>query len=254
MAEVTKYVRFQKGDTVAYGVVEGSQVQQLSGDLFGEWHKTDNWHRLSDLKILIPTTPSKVMALAGNYRDHLGDSPVPKVPEPFYKPTSSLQRHDGLVVQPSDHAPVHFEAEMVIVIGKTAKSVSEQNALDYVFGITCGDDISARGWQQNDVQWWRAKGSDTFGPCGPFIVSGLDYNNLAMELRVNGEVKQKTNTRNQIHNVAQTVSFISRYVTLNPGDLVFTGTPGMTSGLNIGDVVEVEIEGVGVLRNRITAD
>lgn len=126
--------------------------------------------------------------------------------------------------------------------------------MDYVFGITCGNDISARDWQKGDVQWWRAKGSDTFGPVGPFIVKDIDFGNLEMTLRVNGEVKQKTNTANMIHNISQTVSFISQHVTLEPGDLIFTGTPGKTEPMKIGDQVEVEIQHVGVLRNTIVAD
>jgi 2-keto-4-pentenoate hydratase/2-oxohepta-3-ene-1,7-dioic acid hydratase in catechol pathway len=148
---------------------------------------------------------------------------------------------------------VHYEAEVVIVIGRRASNVAPGQALDYVLGITCGNDISARAWQKNDVQWWRAKGSDTFGPCGPFVAAGIDYANLDMELRVNGEVRQKTNTKNMIHDIPQTVSFISRYVTLEPGDLIYTGTPGKTQPLYPGDVVEVEIEGVGVLRNNVVA-
>jgi 2-keto-4-pentenoate hydratase/2-oxohepta-3-ene-1,7-dioic acid hydratase in catechol pathway len=250
-AQPVKYLRFQAGDTVAYGIVEGDRVRQISGDLFGSWKKTDKTHALDDVTLLVPTQPSKVLALAGNYKDHLGDKAPPEHPEPFIKLPSSLQQHEGNVVQPPDHEPVHFEAEVVIVISKQAKDVSEGDALNYVLGITCGNDISARYWQKNDVQWWRAKASDTFSPCGPFIVSGIDYANLDMELRVNGEVKQKTNTHNMIHNIPQVVSFISRYVTLEPGDLIYTGTPGQTVGMQPGDVVEVEIENVGILRNKI---
>jgi len=249
-----KYVRFQSGDSASYGIVEGDKVRRISGDLFGKWKTTDQVLPLGEVKILVPSAnPSKVLALAGNYRDHLGDRPAPETPEPFIKLPSCLQRHEGDVVQPADHEPVHYEAEVVIVIGKRAKNVPESKALDYVLGITCGNDISARYWQKNDVQWWRAKASDTFGPVGPYIASGLDYGKLDMELRVNGEVKQKTNTKNMIHSIRQTVSFISRYVTLEPGDLIFTGTPGKTQPMKPGDVVEVEIEGVGVLRNQIVS-
>jgi len=250
-----KYVRFQHGKTTAYGLVEGEQVRELEGDLFGEWAKTDKLHPLDEVKILVPSPrPSKVIALAGNFRDHLGDKPAPPTPEPFFKLPSSLVAHEADVVQPKETEPVHYEAEVVIVIGKRAKDVSEEEALDYVLGITCGNDISARFWQKNDVQWWRAKGSDTFGPVGPVVVGGIDYGNLDLELRVNGEVRQKTNTKNMIHNVAQTVSFISQWVTLEPGDLIFAGTPGKTQPVQPGDVMEVELEGVGVLRNKIVAE
>jgi len=249
--EGRKYVRFEKDGAVSYGLVEGEQVRRLKGDLFGTWSKTDELFKLTDIKILIPSVPTNVIALAGNYQDHLGDRPAPKTPEPFFKTPSCLQRHEGPVVLPVDAGEVHYEAELVIVIARKAKNVPEGKALDYVLGVTCGNDISARQWQRNDVQWWRAKGSDTFGPCGPFIAAGIDYNHLDMQLRVNGEVKQKANTKNQVHNVAQTVSFVSRYVTLQPGDLIFTGTPGKTKPLHAGDVVEVEIEGVGILRNTV---
>ena len=251
----TKFCRFQAGDVVAYGKVVGEDVQQIEGDLFGQWKVTDKKYKLSDVKLLIPVErPSKVLALAGNYKDHLGDKPAPEYPEPFYKLPSCLIATGENVIQPATTEPVHFEAELVIVIGKRASKVSEKDAMKYVLGVTCGNDISARVWQKGDVQWWRAKGSDTFGPVGPVIASGLDYDNLAMELRVNGEVKQKTNTANMIHDIAQTVSYISRQVTLEPGDLIFSGTPGKTTGMEPGDVVEVEVQGVGILKNTIATE
>jgi 2-keto-4-pentenoate hydratase/2-oxohepta-3-ene-1,7-dioic acid hydratase in catechol pathway len=253
-----KYVRFTTdGSTAAYGIVEGDQVRQLDGDLFGSHRATNKTYPLADVKLLAPTVATKVLALAGNYKDHLGDRPLPKNPEPFLKPPSCLQGHEGPIVLPASTTDVHYEAELVVVIKKQARNVSVQEAPDYVLGVTCGNDVSARIWQNDpqvkDVQWWRAKGHDTFGPCGPWIVSGLDVDNLDMELRVNGEVRQKTNTRNQIHNVAETVSFISHFMTLEPGDLIFTGTPGQTRPLAAGDVVEVEIEGVGILRNPVVS-
>ncbi|MEE3372572.1 MAG: fumarylacetoacetate hydrolase family protein [Planctomycetota bacterium] len=253
--KVTRYLRFRAGKTVAFGILDGDVVHQLKGNLFGKWERTEKTHPLKDVRILVPSPrPSKVIALAGNYKDHLGDKEPPMTPEPFFKLPSCLLRHGGKIIQPKDHAPVHYEAELVVVIGKRARNVAPEQALDFVLGITCGNDISARDWQTNDVQWWRAKGSDTFGPVGPYIVSGLDYNNLDMELRVNGEVRQKTNTKNQIHDLATTISFISKRITLRPGDLIFTGTPGKTQGMEIGDSVEVEIQGVGILKNKLIAE
>ena len=246
---VTKYVRFQAGAQAAYGIVEGDRVRELTGDLFGHWEKTNTMHQLDEITILIPTTPSKVIALAVNYKSHAGEALPPSVPQGFFKLPSSLQRHEGVIELPTDN--VHYEAELVLVIGKRAKDVEEADALDYVFGATCGNDISARDWQRNDTQWWRAKGADTFGPCGPFIVSGLDYDNLDLELRVNGKSMQKTNTNLLVHGVAKMVSFLSKHITLEPGDLIFTGTPGTTQALHPGDVVEVELEGVGVLKNNV---
>jgi len=248
---MTKYLRFQVGDKVAYGIVEGEGVRELSGDLFGRWEKTDTMHQLDEVTILVPTTPTKVIALAVNYRSHAGEQVPPAVPQGFFKVPSCLQRHEGTIQLPTEN--VHYEGELVLVIGKRAKDVEEADALDYVLGVTCGNDISARDWQSGDTQWWRAKGADTFGPCGPFIVSGLDYDNLNLELRVNGKPVQETNTNLLIHGVAKIVSFLSKHVTLEPGDLIFTGTPGTTAALHPGDVVEVEIEGVGVLKNSVVS-
>jgi 2-keto-4-pentenoate hydratase/2-oxohepta-3-ene-1,7-dioic acid hydratase in catechol pathway len=260
--QTVKFARFKVNDTVAFGIVEGENVREVSGTIFGDWKKTDKVHALSDVKLLTPTRPQHVFAMAGNYKSHIGDAEIPpkfRIPQPFLKSPSSLVPHESRIVIPTDATEeVHFEGEMVVVIGKRARKVSKENALDYVLGVTCGNDVSERYWQNDtenkDVQWWRAKGSDTFGPCGPFIVSGLDYDNLLLTLRVNGEAKQEERTSQMIHDVPTLVSFISNYVTLLPGDLIFTGTSGKTSALQAGDVVEVELEGVGILRNRVSRE
>lgn len=249
---ITKCARFQVGDKTAYGIVEGDRVRRIEGNLFGQWSKTDKTYALTDVKLLAPTVPSKILCMAGNYKTHLGSQPTPTKPELFLKPPSSLLPNGGKIVIPPGAAPVNYEAEMVIVIGKRAKDVPREKALDYVLGVTCGNDISARDWQKNDKQWWRAKGCDTFGPCGPFIVSGLNYDDLLVQLRLNGKVKQSQRTKDLIYGVADMVSFASRHMTLEPGDLIFTGTSGTTSEIKPGDVVEVEIEGVGILRNTVT--
>ncbi len=256
----TRFLRFQKNDTVAFGIVEAERVRELSGDLFGTWRKTERTHALSEVTILPPTVPTQVLALAGNYKSHHQDAAIPPkfgIPQPFLKSPSCLVGHGAAIVIPSDARDVHYEAELVIVIGRKASRVAREKAMEYVFGVTCGNDISERYWQNDetnkDVQWWRAKGSDTFGPVGPFIARGIDYNNLRLRLRLNGEVKQDARTSDLIHDIAGIVSFISRYVTLQPGDLIFTGTPGTTSAIKPGDIVEVELEGVGVLRNPVVA-
>jgi 2-keto-4-pentenoate hydratase/2-oxohepta-3-ene-1,7-dioic acid hydratase in catechol pathway len=253
-----RYLRFQKGDTVAYGLLEGDRVRQLKGDLFGEWKKTDTTHAVDDVKLLPPTKPSQVLALAGNYRSHLADNniaPKFKIPQPFFKSPSCLIGQGDAILIPVDAKNVHYEAELVIVIGKHCRGVPQDKALDYVFGVTAGNDVSERIWQNDkevsDVQWWRAKGADTFGPVGPYIVTGLDYGNLSLRLRLNGELKQDAKTDQLIHDIPSIVSFISRYVTLQPGDLIFTGTPGTTSQIKAGDTVEVELEGMGVLKNPV---
>lgn len=250
---VMKFARFQVGGKTAYGIVEGDRVRQLDGDLFGEWTRTDKTHALSEVTLLVPTRPTQVLALAGNYRSHVGTQPVSPHPEAFFKPPSCLVATGEPIVIPPGTKEVHPEGELVIVISKRAKNVPADKALDYVLGVTCGNDVSARDWQKNDRQWWRAKGADTFGPCGPFILAGANYDDLLLETRVNGETRQKERTSEMIHGVAAAVSFISQFVTLEPGDLIYTGTSGTTAAIKPGDVVEVEIEGVGILRNRVVA-
>ncbi len=254
-----KFARFKVGDQTMFGIVEGDTVRKIDGSIFGKWQPTDETHKLSEVMLLVPTHARQVFALAGNYKSHLNQTEIPakfQIPQPFLKPPSSLLRDQGKIVLPGDATEeVHYEAELVIVIGKRARQVSKEDALDYVLGVTCGNDVSERFWQNDaehkDVQWWRAKGADTFGPCGPFIATGINYDDLLITLRLNGKVVQQERTSQMIHDVASQVSFISRYVTLLPGDLIFTGTSGTTSALHSGDEVEVEIEGVGVLRNRV---
>jgi len=249
--DVVKYVRFQVNGKESYGIVEGDKIHQITSAPFENWQRTTNTYKIQDVKLLVPTKPAKVLALAGNYKSHIAGEPLPKNPEPFFKVPSCLIAHEEKVIIPHGTDRVDYEAEMVIVIAKRAKNVSETDALKYVLGVTCGIDISARDWQKNDKQWWRAKGSDTFGPCGPFIVSGLNYDNLGLQLRLNGQVKQNANTNELIFNVSQIVSFISQHLTLEPGDLIYTGTPGTTSPVKPGDIIEVELQGVGILRNTV---
>lgn len=258
--EPARYVRFQKGETIAYGILEGENIRQLSGDLFGKWSKSDVTYQLSDVKLLTPTQPTQVLAMAGNYKSHLTDEKIPKqfqIPQPFFKSPSCLIATGESIVIPRDAEVVHYEAEMVVVIGKKCQKVSKEEAMAFVLGVTPGNDVSERIWQNDkdrkDVQWWRAKGADTFGPVGPYILTGVDYGKLKLTMRVNGKVVQEEKTDHLIHDIASIVSHISQYVTLHPGDLIFTGTPGKTSTIKPGDVAEVELEGAGVLQNGVVA-
>jgi 2-keto-4-pentenoate hydratase/2-oxohepta-3-ene-1,7-dioic acid hydratase in catechol pathway len=254
--KVIKYCRFRKGNAVAFGIVDGASVRELSGDLFANPKETGATHKLADVKLLHPiAAPSKILALAGNYRSHIGAAPPRPNPEPFLKPPSCLQNPEDPIVIPPGAKDVHYEGELVIVIGRKASRVSAAQAKDYIFGVTCGNDVSERIWQNDaklkDVQWWRAKGADTFGPIGPVIARNLDYGNLKISTRLNGAVVQDDHTSHLVHNCETAVSFISQSVTLFPGDLVFTGTSGTTKPMKSGDVVEIEIEGIGVLRNKV---
>jgi 2-keto-4-pentenoate hydratase/2-oxohepta-3-ene-1,7-dioic acid hydratase in catechol pathway len=182
----------------------------------------------------------------------LKDDGPPQEPQLFLKPSSSIIGPGDAIVIPGGVRRCDAEGELVAVIGRECRNVEEVRALDYVLGYTCGNDVSARHWQRDDVQWWRAKGSDTFSPIGPVIATGLDPAGLQLTTRLNGEVKQSSSTSMLIHSLAKLISFASLVMTLEPGDLVFTGTPGETPKLTAGDVVEVEIEGIGVLANTVT--
>jgi 2-keto-4-pentenoate hydratase/2-oxohepta-3-ene-1,7-dioic acid hydratase in catechol pathway len=198
--------------------------------------------------------PSKILGVGLNYRSHLGGRELPPTPELFYKPPSALIASGESIVIPRDASDVHFEGELVVVIGRRVRNAPREEAAAAIFGVTCGNDVSDRGWQrgpQKDLQWWRAKGCDTFAPLGPAIVTGLDYGNLMLETRVNGKMAQRESTADLVHDCPSIVSWASRWVTLLPGDLIYTGTPGNTFALKPGDVVEVEIEGIGVLRNPV---
>jgi len=153
----------------------------------------------------------------------------------------------------SDATDLHYEGELVIVIGKEVKNISVSEAHNYIFGVTAGNDVSERKWQRDDLQWLRAKASDTFGPIGPVITTGLNYNDLLLQTRLNGELQQSERTKDLVYNVDTIVSYISRYLTLFPGDIIFTGTPGTTKAMKHNDIVEIELEGVGVLRNKVVA-
>jgi 2-keto-4-pentenoate hydratase/2-oxohepta-3-ene-1,7-dioic acid hydratase in catechol pathway len=251
---VTQYIRYRYKSTTSYGILDGEAVRELRGDLFGNHKETGTRHLVSEVKLLYPCEPPKILAVGLNYKSHLGDRKVPDHPEIFYKPITALQHPGDEIVIPTSAKNVHYEGEMVLVIGKQARRASSEEARAAIFGVTCGNDVSERDWQggpNKDLQWWRAKGADTFAPLGPVIARGLDYGNLLLQTRLNGNVVQKQFTSDLIFDGPAIVSWISQYVTLTPGDVIYTGTPGHTSRMNEGDVVEVDIEGIGVLRNRI---
>lgn len=253
---MTKYIRFQKDSGSAYGILDGDTVREIEGGLFGDRRETGATHRAADLKLLYPVEPTKILAVGLNYRSHLRNRPAPAHPEMFYKPLSALQNPGDPIVLPGDSNNVHYEGEIVAVIGRRTKDATTEQARDSIFGVTCGNDVSERDWQHGankDLQWWRAKGSDTFAPLGPAVVTGIGYGNLKLQTRLNGEVVQEQLTSDLLFEIPAIVSWISRAVTLMPGDLIYTGTPGTTRKMKPGDVVEVEIEGIGVLRNPVAA-
>jgi 2-keto-4-pentenoate hydratase/2-oxohepta-3-ene-1,7-dioic acid hydratase in catechol pathway len=249
-----RYIRYRSGDTAGYGILDGDTVREIRGNLFGGYAETGATLKLSAVSLLCPCQPGKILAVGLNYKSHLGNRPQPDHPEIFYKPVTALQDPGGPIVTPRDSTDLHYEGELVVVIGQQVKSASLEEARAAIFGVTCGNDISDRNWQHGpgkDLQWWRAKGCDTFAPLGPAIVTGLDYANLLLETRLNGERVQRQSTSDLIFDCPALVSWISGWVTLMPGDIIYTGTPGSTRKMSPGDVVEVEIEGIGVLRNPV---
>ncbi len=252
---MTKWVRFEAHGEASYGIVEGGEVKQITAAPYEDYQVTDHSHALSDVKLLAPVVPGKVVAIGLNYKSHLGDRVTPKVPEPFFKTTESVIGPDEAIVIPRDAiaegVQIQPEAELSLVIGKRCRGATKENALSFILGYTCGNDISARDWQRNDLQWWRAKSCDTFTPLGPAIVSDLDPGNLQLKCRINGKTVQDQNSSDLLYDVPTIIEFVSRVMTLNPGDVIMTGTPGAPGDIHSGDVVEVDLEGVGVLSNPV---
>lgn len=252
---VRRYVRYEHQGIIAYGILadDGSTISPIQGDLFGELKETGQKIAGNSARLLWPCEPSKILAVGLNYKSHLGDRPAPGRPELFWKPTSCLLEPGGRIVIPEDATNVHYEGELVVVIGRKTKGVSPEEAAGCIFGFTCGIDVSEREWQRGDLQWWRAKGADTFGPLGPAIAVGLNYKASRLQTRLNGEVRQSQSLSDLLFDAATVVSHASRCVTLLPGDVIYTGTPGTTGAMKPGDTVEVEIDGIGILKNTVAA-
>ena len=263
---MTKYARYEHDGGVSYGIVEGDDVHEISAAPYEEYERTGHSVGLGDVRLLAPVMPGKIIAIGRNYVSHLahsaslvgGDIDLPKVPEPFFKTASSVVGPNDPIVLPREVTEegvlVEEEAELTLVIGKRCRRATQEDALDYVLGVTCGNDVSARNWQRGDLSWWRAKSSDTFSPIGPYVVTGLDPDNLLLTGRVNGEVIQQSGTDDLAHNCRRIIEFVSSVVTLEPGDVIMTGTPGEPGEIKRGDVVEVELEGVGTLSNPVIAE
>lgn len=249
-----RIARYEANGRISHGIVEGDMITPIEGDLFGSHTPNGDAVALSSVKLLAPLVPRVMLALALNYPSHLGGAPPSPRPEIFVKANSSLQHPEMPIILPNGSERVDYEGELVAVIGKTASKVTVEDALNYVYGYTCGNDVSARDWQRGDTQWFRGKSSDTFGVLGPWVVDGLDPTNLNLSTRLNGEEVQRCNTSEMVNSVAESIAFISQVMTLEPGDVIFTGTSGQPRPMKPGDVVEVEVAEIGVLRNPVIAD
>lgn len=244
-----RFARFKDNDRIAYGIVEDDSVEEISSTPFLPYERTGVSHDLGDVRLLAPCLPSKIVAIGVNYRDHaeeMGREP-PEVPMAFFKPSTAVIGHQGVILRPPDCRDLHYEGELAVVAGSVARRVPREDFEKVVLGYTCALDITARDFQAADLQWARAKGFDTSAPLGPVIASDLDPGSLSLITRVNGEVKQDSKTDQLIFDVGALVEFVTRYITLLPGDVIMTGTPSGVGSLEEGDLLEVEIEGIGTL-------
>ena len=248
-----RLVRFRSGDRIATGVLDGSHIRPLQGTFFEEPLPTGEEIPVDSVRLLAPVIPSKMVCIARNYAEHAKEmgNPIPQHPVLFLKPATSVIGPGDPIPLPPGAGRVDHEAELAVVIGRLCRRVDEDQAMSAVLGFTCANDITSRDWQESDVQWARAKGSDGFGPIGPWIETELDPADLEVVSRVNGELRQKARTSEMSWSPAALVSHISQSITLLPGDVVLTGTPPGVGPLADGDTVEIEIEGIGVLENPV---
>jgi 2-keto-4-pentenoate hydratase/2-oxohepta-3-ene-1,7-dioic acid hydratase in catechol pathway len=248
-----KYARVRRGSGARYAEVDGAMLRLLDQAPWNGGHPTGDVLELERAELLPVTDASKVVAVAQNYKKHAAEMGKPIPPEPliFLKPSTALNAHGAPILLPPESAEVHHEAEVAVVIGKTLKGATEDEVRGALFAVTCFNDVTARDIQKRETQHTRGKGYDTFACVGPFMVTGLDVANLRVQGRVNGKTRQDGNTSDLIFPIPMLISFISRIMTLLPGDLVTTGTPSGVGPIVDGDVVEIEVEGVGVLRNPV---
>ena len=255
-----KWCRFQTRDKTAYGIIEGDSVVEVAGSPFDDYTRTSSTHPLGLVKLLVPVIPPTFYAAGINYPEHVTwaarmrdqEPDLPKKADVGYRAVNALIAHEEPILVPKDATEeVQYEGELVAVIGEKCHNVSEAESLDYVLGYTIGNDVSERTWQRGDRTLWRAKNTDTFKPMGPWIVTGLDPDDLHVKITLSGKTVGSYDVSTAIFSLSTYISEMSRYLTLYPGDVVWMGTEGATENMKDGDVVEVEISDIGVLRNRV---
>lgn len=251
-----RLVRVTVDGSPRWGVIENEQVYALDHDPFADWKRGAKIGPLDDVQLLAPVVPTKIICVGLNYPAHADESRMEAPSEPllFLKPPSSVIGPDVPILLPPQSERVDYEAEMAVVIGRRCQNVRPEEAWDYVLGVTCGNDVTARDLQRKDNQWTRAKGFDTFCPVGPWLVAGLseaDVADLEVICRVNGEIRQRGRTSEMTFSSADLIAYAASIMTLEPGDLLLTGTPSGIGPLAAGDVVEVEVERIGALSNPV---
>jgi 2-keto-4-pentenoate hydratase/2-oxohepta-3-ene-1,7-dioic acid hydratase in catechol pathway len=257
--ETMRWIHFTTADRTAYGILEDDTIVETEGDIFAGWSRTARRHHLAEVKIEIPVMPRTFFCAGLNYVAHVkegaarrGEVPnIPTRPEIGYRAQNALVAHGEDVVIPRDATEkIHYEGELVVVIGKQARNLSEADAMSCVFGYTIGNDVSERTWQKSDRTFYRSKNTDTFKPMGPWIETEINLDTLHTTVRLNGAPRTSFATNDMLFSIRQFIAETSKYCTLYPGDVMWMGTDGVSPDLVHGDVVEVEITGIGMLRNR----
>ena len=246
----------QDGKKPKYGWLLDGKVGEIGGNIFGRYQRKEAETPLADVRLLAPSEPTKILCVGRNYVEHakeLGNE-VPKIPLIFMKPPSSIIANGDTIILPPQSVQVEHEGELVVVIGKRGRHITTENAKKHILGYTVGNDVTARDLQKSDSQWTRAKGFDTFCPFGPWIDTEFDPADSVVTCRVNGQMRQMASTRDMVFNVGVLISYISSVMTLESGDLIFTGTPSGVGQLKDGDEVSVEIEGLGEIKNKVKSE
>jgi len=250
-----QFLRFKSVNGISWGVFEEGRVAGISSNPALGYEKTGEYYEFSMIKLLAPVEPSKIVCVGLNYREHVKESQsaseVPQSPVLFLKPPSALIGPGAKIIYPEMSERVDYEAELGVIIGRECRQVAEVEAEDYIFGFTCANDVTARDLQKKDVQWTRGKGFDSFCPIGPWAVNKLAYEDVSVESFLNGELRQSGRTSMMIFPIPFLISFISKVMTLYPGDLILTGTPAGIGPMQLGDRIEVRIEGIGSLVNDV---
>jgi 2-keto-4-pentenoate hydratase/2-oxohepta-3-ene-1,7-dioic acid hydratase in catechol pathway len=248
-----KIIRYHYGDRTGYGLLKGQEVREVLGDVFEEYREGERVAELEDVELMAPVTPGKIVAVGLNYRDHAEEVGlrIPEEPLVFLKPSTAVIGPGEPIRYPQMASRIDYEGELGVVVRKKARHAGPEEAVGCILGYVCFNDVTARDLQEKDRQWTRAKGFDTFAPLGPWIETDLDPHHLKLETFLNGELRQSSNTENLIFDCYQLLSFVSQIMTLMPGDVIATGTPSGIGPMALGDRVDVVIEGIGTLTNRV---
>ncbi len=248
-----KFIRFRTDKVEKKGILENNKAKRIAGNIFTDFTVLDEYYDISEIHLLPPVKPSKIICVGRNYSAHAMElnNPIPKRPLLFLKPPSAIIANEEIIKLPNISNRVEQEGELAIVIGKKGSHIKSDDALNYIFGYTCFNDVTARDIQLEEKNFTTAKSFDTFAPIGPCIESDLSADNLNIKTFVNGQIRQNGNTKDMIFNISYLISFISTIMTLLPGDIIATGTPMGVGVLKKGDVVEIVIENIGTLRNYV---